>query len=83
MAVDQTNVAVKSGDLAIPIEDGILDPKSIRELGELLVGNAVGRTASADVTLFKSVGLAMEDAVAASLCVKNAAEKGIGQSADW
>ena len=48
------------------------------ELGELLVGSHEGRRSDEELTLFKSLGLAVEDLAAASLCVASRASAGIG-----
>ncbi len=54
----------EAGDLVGPIASGALDPATVRDLRELLAGDA---PRDADVTVFKSVGLASEDlAVAAA-----------------
>jgi ornithine cyclodeaminase len=48
------------------------------ELGELLCGARSGRTSEAQVTIYKSVGVAAEDAAAAALVVRRAGERGLG-----
>jgi ornithine cyclodeaminase len=55
-----------------------VDPSRATELGELVTGAAPGRTAPDEITLYKSVGIAVEDAVAAALVLKAAEERGIG-----
>ena len=52
------------------------------ELGELLLGSRVGRTSPAQVTIYKSVGVAAEDAAAAALVLRRARERGVGTSVD-
>lgn len=65
--VDSRRAATKeAGDFLIPKNEGeITDEHIIGELGELVTGRVQGRTASTEITLFKSVGLAVEDAAAA------------------
>lgn len=59
----------EAGDLTQPIERGVIDRAHVRaELAELLAEPARGRTAPSDITLFKSVGTALED-LAAARCV--------------
>jgi ornithine cyclodeaminase len=58
----------EAGDLLQPIAAGLLDASSFRgELADLVNGTVAGRTDPDDVTLFKSVGTAIEDLAAASL----------------
>ena len=49
----------------------------VGEIGELVNG-ATGRTRETDVTIFKSLGLAVEDVTAADLAYRRAVERGIG-----
>lgn len=59
----------EAGDLTQPIERGVIDRAHVRaELAELLAEPARGRTGASDITLFKSVGTALED-LAAARCV--------------
>lgn len=55
---DRAAALAEAGDVLQPIESGALDPGSIRDLGNLLKD---GPPKDADVTVFKSVGLASED----------------------
>jgi ornithine cyclodeaminase len=58
----------EAGDIAIPLRRGILAQKGIRgDLFELCRGKAKGRTSDKQITLFKSVGCAIEDFAAAML----------------
>ncbi len=60
----------EAGDILLAIAAGALDPAAIRaELAELVRGSAPGRSGPAAVTVFKSVGYALEDLVAARLVV--------------
>jgi ornithine cyclodeaminase/alanine dehydrogenase-like protein (mu-crystallin family) len=60
-----------------------IGPDHIRaELGEVLVGAHPGRTADDELTVFKSLGLAVEDLAAADLCVQRARERGVGTEVD-
>jgi ornithine cyclodeaminase/alanine dehydrogenase-like protein (mu-crystallin family) len=61
------------------VEEAGIGPDHIRaELGELLVGAHPGRQTDDELTLFKSLGLAVEDLAAAVLCVERAREGGLG-----
>jgi ornithine cyclodeaminase len=81
MYVDrQESALAEAGEILIPMAGGALDPSHIRgELGELLEGRIAGRTSAEEITLFKSVGLAIEDLAAADVVLRNAAEQGVGQ----
>jgi alanine dehydrogenase len=74
----------EAGDLLRPIRQGRIDEGHIQaELGEIVQGKHSGRTAESQVTLFKSVGLAVQDAAAARLALRRAADLGLGQSVPW
>jgi alanine dehydrogenase len=55
-----------------------LDPGSAVELGEVLAGTREGRTSPEQITVYKSMGHAVEDAAAAGLVYRQAREQGIG-----
>jgi ornithine cyclodeaminase len=78
--VDRRESALnESGDILLAIRDGAIDAGHIAgELGEALVGQVDGRTDSEQVTLFKSLGLAVEDVAAARAVVEAAREAGAG-----
>ncbi|MEA2871306.1 MAG: hypothetical protein QOH67_1282 [Hyphomicrobiales bacterium] len=58
----------EAGDIAQPLKSGVLKKDGIRgDLFELCRGEAKGRTAASQITLFKSVGTAIEDLAAAML----------------
>jgi len=60
-----------------------LDPAQGATLGALLLGRAAGRRADHEVTVYKAMGHAMEDLVAATLAWESALKKGAGGSMDW
>lgn len=69
--VDTRDDAVLAGDLAQPIAAGLFDPGDIAaDLAELVAGRHPGRRADAEITVFKSVGLALEDLAAARLAFR-------------
>lgn len=78
--VDQRESALKeAGDFLIARGEGAVTDLHIRgELGELLNGGVPGRTSPSDVTLFKSVGLAIEDVAAAQHIYSKARGSGFG-----
>jgi alanine dehydrogenase len=81
VVVDSRSAALaETGDLIKPIEAGLFTPERIHaELGEIILGRKVGRQSAAEITFFKSVGVAVQDAVAADLAVRRAREMGLGQ----
>lgn len=84
--VDQLEAAFEeAGDLLQPIESGLISRAHIlAELGELATGSFdSARSSPTDITFFKSVGLAMQDAFAAKICLENAVKLSIGQRVDW
>ena len=69
----------ESGDYLAAVRETGIGPDHIRaELGELLVGSGQGRVDDTELTVFKSLGLAVEDLAAAALCVERARERGMG-----
>ena len=69
-----------SNDLNWPIRDGKITKDHVHaELGELVSGTKSGRSNEKQITLYKSVGVAVEDAAAAALVLKLAKERGIGK----
>jgi ornithine cyclodeaminase len=72
----------EAGDLLIPIRAGELSPDHVAaELGEVLLGRHPGRTRPDEITLFKSLGLAIEDVVAGAYIQRAARAKGLGTEA--
>jgi ornithine cyclodeaminase/alanine dehydrogenase-like protein (mu-crystallin family) len=66
----------EAGDLLLPIGEGAFDAAHIAgELGELVDGRVPGRTHRDQVTLFKSVGMAVEDIVAARLAAERSPDR--------
>jgi ornithine cyclodeaminase/alanine dehydrogenase-like protein (mu-crystallin family) len=69
---------VESGDVVLGIQEGRFTADHIvAEIGELVNG-AAGRRSQTDITIFKSLGLAVEDVMAADLAYRRAVEQGIG-----
>ena len=72
-----------SNDLLQPIARGLIGPDHVHaELGELVTGACPGRTSSEQITLYKSVGVAVEDGAAAALVLQAARERGAGREID-
>jgi len=72
-------VLAESGDLIQPIRAGLFGEDHIQaELGEIVLGRKAGRSSPEEITYFKSVGVAVQDAMAAQLALRNARELGLG-----
>ena len=70
-----------SNDLQWAIRDGLIDAAHVHaELGELVSGARPGRADPSQITLYKSVGVAVEDAAAAALVLRLARERGVGRT---
>ena len=70
---------VESGDVVMNIAEKLFDASHLRgEIGELVLGRVPGRASDSDVTIFKSLGMAVEDVVAADLVFRRASETGAG-----
>lgn len=74
---------LEAGDLLPAVEAGAVTWADVVELGAVLVGTGAGRRTPADVTLFKSVGLAIEDVVTAARVYEAAKMQGVGRQIDW
>ena len=73
----------EAGDFIQPLNSGILKESKISgELGEVLEGSIPGRKSESDITVFKSVGFAALDVIAAQRIVLSAKEEGIGTLLD-
>jgi ornithine cyclodeaminase len=69
----------ESGDYLFAAREGAIGPEHIRaELGEVLTGAAEGRRSEEELTVFKSLGLAVEDLAAAELVLRRAEAEGAG-----
>jgi ornithine cyclodeaminase/alanine dehydrogenase-like protein (mu-crystallin family) len=71
----------EAGDIVIPIAEGAITFDHIAgELGGVVNGQVRGRTSPDEITVFKSVGMAVQDAVAAARVYARARERGMGQA---
>jgi len=69
--------------LMIPIDEGAITADHVHsELGELVLGRKPGRDSDDEITLFKSVGLAIQDVATAKLVYDKAVEAGIGTTVE-
>ena len=71
----------EAGDLLIPFHAGLISQEHFStELGEVVLGVKSGRTSAGEITLFKSVGVAIQDLCAASRALANARRLGLGST---
>jgi ornithine cyclodeaminase/alanine dehydrogenase-like protein (mu-crystallin family) len=78
------SLLAESGDYVLAAAGGAVTPDRIRgELGELLLGTATGRASADEITIFESLGLAVEDLAAARRVYELAAENGAGSWIDF
>lgn len=80
LIVDRRESALnESGDFLIPRQEGAIgDDHIVGELGEVLLGKVPGRRTPDEVTLFKSLGIAVEDLATAHHLIEQARSRGIG-----
>ena len=83
--VDRRESALnESGDYLLAAKEGVIGPESILgEIGELLIGTKQGRTSEDEITLFKSLGLAIEDVVCAEYLYHKAQGQNVGSWVDF
>jgi ornithine cyclodeaminase/alanine dehydrogenase-like protein (mu-crystallin family) len=69
----------EAGEIVMAMEEGRIDAMHVAgELGEVVRGSLPGRTAPEEITLFRGVGLAVEDLAAARLVATRAEARGVG-----
>lgn len=80
LVVDSTEAALEeAGDIIAPLRDGLVGHEHFeRELGMVVAGTAPGRIREDEITLFKSVGNAVQDVTVGKRAVDRALEEGVG-----
>lgn len=83
--VDRRESALnEAGDYIIPASEGAVGPSHIRaEIGQLLIGEELGRSFPEEITVFESQGIAIEDLAAAQYLYRKAVERGVGTRAPF
>jgi len=77
-------VMEEAGDIVKAIQAGLIQESSIHaEVGEIVLGKKSGRQSQDEITFFKSVGNAVQDAAAAQLALKNAREMKLGTEVEF
>jgi len=76
----RAGAVTEAGDVVVPIQEGaITDRHIVAEIGEVFAGRHAGRETDEEITLFKSLGMAVEDVATARLAYTRAQAKGIGE----
>lgn len=78
------SVLNEAGEFLIPKSEGAFDDSHLLgELGEVLLGKVRGRQSEADITLYESLGVAVEDLASAHFLLRRAEETGTGAVVAW
>ena len=76
----RSGALAEAGDIVIPIKEGAFDASHIAgELGDVFGKRIPGLQSPSDITIFKSLGMAVEDVAAARLAFERASERGLGR----
>ena len=76
---DKEQARMEAGDLVKAVDAGVVRWSDVHELGNVVVGRYPGRHEAADVTIFKSVGAALEDLAVAKAVYDAAMAQGMGE----
>ncbi|MCI0617609.1 ornithine cyclodeaminase family protein, partial [bacterium] len=78
--VDRLESALnEAGDVLIPKKEGLIDENHIQgEIGEVLIGRKKGRSSRDEITIFKSLGIAVEDLASANFLYDKASSNNVG-----
>jgi ornithine cyclodeaminase/alanine dehydrogenase-like protein (mu-crystallin family) len=80
IAVDSVDQAkIEAGELLTAVEKGLLTWERVRELRYVVSGESRGRTGDDQITLFKSLGVAIEDVATAAVVYRKAKEQNVGK----
>jgi ornithine cyclodeaminase/alanine dehydrogenase len=84
IVVDSKDQArMEAGDLATAVEENGVRWADIHELSQVIVGRYPGRARPQDITMFKSLGIGLEDIAVAARVYAKAKEAGIGRLIEW
>ncbi|HFK1452148.1 ornithine cyclodeaminase family protein [Bacillus pacificus] len=74
----------ETGDFQVPIQEGLFKASNIHaELGQIISGEKAGRESDEEITVFKSVGLAVVDIIVAKYLYERAVERGVGERIEF
>ncbi len=74
---DDTVQCFAVGECELPHKEGVL-PALAGELGEVILGEKAGRTSDAEITVFDSTGIALQDIASAAVILKACEKQGLG-----
>jgi ornithine cyclodeaminase/alanine dehydrogenase len=80
---DKEQAKLEAGDFVAAREEGVLHWSSIHELSEVVVGKLRGRALPQDITVFKSLGLGIEDVAVAARIYAVAKAEGVGREVEF
>ncbi len=84
IAVDsKVQARIEAGDFVQALEEGSLEWAQVHELGQVIIGKYTGRAHPEDITLFKSLGIGLEDVAVAARVYEKAREFGVGRMIDY
>ena len=84
VVVESKRALEETGDLQVPIQEGLFKSSDIHaELGQIISGEKAGRESDEEVTVFKSVGLAVVDIIVAKYLYERAVERGVGERIEF
>jgi ornithine cyclodeaminase/alanine dehydrogenase-like protein (mu-crystallin family) len=84
IVVDSKDQArLEAGDFVQALEEGSIHWADVHELGQVIVGRYTGRAHPQDVTLFKSLGIGLEDVAVAAKVYAKAQAAGVGRTIEW
>jgi len=75
---DQEQVKYESIELIEPVQEGLLTWDKVHALGDVVAGTRPGRMSAKDITIYKSLGVAIEDVALAVRVYERAKQKGVG-----
>ncbi|MGH7855651.1 MAG: ornithine cyclodeaminase family protein [Candidatus Binatia bacterium] len=77
-------IMAECGDILLAINEKSINENHIHaEIGEVLAGTKIGRSSASEVTLYKSVGIAIQDVATAQLVYRKAREQGVGTNVEF
>jgi ornithine cyclodeaminase/alanine dehydrogenase-like protein (mu-crystallin family) len=84
IVVDSKDQArLEAGDFTQALEEGSIHWANVHELGQIIVGRYTGRAHPEDITMFKSLGIGIEDVALAARVYAKAKEAGLGRLIEW
>jgi ornithine cyclodeaminase/alanine dehydrogenase-like protein (mu-crystallin family) len=76
-------IMAECGDILLALREKSIGEDAIHaEIGEVLAGTKPGRSGAGEITLYKSVGIAIQDVATANLVYRKALEQGVGTNVD-